>query len=74
MSEYPSLHAPLTFFSLEYTDTNNFAYQEIICLEVDDNVFEMEVESRDVLSALDVQELMNGRFQVLESDEEGEEC
>lgn len=35
-----------------------------MCLEADDNVFEMEVESRDVLSALDVQELMNGRFQV----------
>lgn len=45
-----------------------------MCLEADDNVFEMEVESRDVLSALDVQELMNGRFQVIESDEEGEEC
>lgn len=45
-----------------------------MCLEADDNVFEMEVESRDVLSALDVQELMNGRFQVFESDEEGEEC
>lgn len=45
-----------------------------MCLEADDNVFEMEVESRDVLSALDVQKLMNGRFQVLQSDEEGEEC